>query len=45
MHKVLHLGQGNPKHEYKLGDERTESSPVEKDLGIVMDKKMNISQH
>ena len=41
---VLHLGQGNPKHEQKLGDKCTESSPVEKNLGIVIDKKTNVSQ-
>jgi len=31
--KVLHLDRGNLKHKYRLGDEGTESSPEEKDLG------------
>ncbi|KAJ7419956.1 rna-directed dna polymerase from mobile element jockey-like [Willisornis vidua] len=30
---VLHMAQGNPLYQYRLGDEQMESSPVKKDLG------------
>ena len=35
--KVLHLGQGNPKHRYRMCSEWLESDPEEEDLGMLVD--------
>ena len=41
--KVLHLDWGNPKHRWNLGREWLESSPEEKDLGVSVDGRLNVS--
>ncbi|GAB0198910.1 hypothetical protein GRJ2_002356400 [Grus japonensis] len=42
--KVLHMDQRNPKHNYRLGGEWIESSPEEKDLGVLIDEKLNMTR-
>ncbi|PKU45829.1 hypothetical protein llap_3873 [Limosa lapponica baueri] len=42
--RVLHLGRNNPMHQYRLGADLLESTSEEKDLGVMVDNRMTMSQ-
>ncbi|PKU45217.1 hypothetical protein llap_4478 [Limosa lapponica baueri] len=42
--RVMHLGRNNAMHQYTLGADLLESSSVEKDLGVLVDNRMTMSQ-
>ena len=42
--KVLHSVRGNPCYQYKLGDVRMDCSLVKKDLKVLVDGKLDMSQ-
>ncbi|GAB0183025.1 hypothetical protein GRJ2_000767800 [Grus japonensis] len=42
--RVLHLGHDNPKQSSRLGEEWLERRPAEKDLGMLVDTWLNMSQ-
>ena len=41
----MNLGRNNPRFQYKLGNDLLERSIGERDVGVLVDSRMTMSQH
>ena len=42
--QILHFGHNNPTEPYRCGEEWLESCLIERDVGVLMDSQLNMSQ-
>ena len=42
--KTKHIGHNNPRHDYSMGNSRLETTEEERDLGVIMSRKLKPGQ-
>ena len=43
--KIMHLGKKNPKHSYTMGGVELEKTSEERDLGLLVDDRLEFDRH